>query len=324
MAFRGNPLTVASLVAGSRWAVLTASALLITACGDRSGGKDPLTESAKAESTKPKATATPRPPGDNAQLLKLLSARAQALELGDAQDYVATAVGGQAAEGQARHRRRRRAADRSRAAHRAGHRDQGRPRDAARGHDLLVRERRHRVRQDVADDGAQDARRLADRARSPVRGSAGALGVHALQGAHERPLPGPRAGEPEGRQPDEGPREGPRADEARPARHQGAGAHARDGGSQQQGHQGAHQGLPHAPVARRRGRGAGGDRRPLAAGLVRERSAGLRALALLRQPRRGPPPHGDRARARPLRDGQALRRPRPGLAERGHRDAGLQ
>ena len=55
--------------------------------------------------------------------------------------------------------------------------------------------------------------------------------------------------------------------------------------------------------------------------VVRERSAGLRALALLRQPRRGRTPHGDRARARPLRDGQALRRPRPGLAERGHRDA---
>jgi hypothetical protein len=89
---------VASLVAGSRWAVLAASALLITACGEGSADKEPLTENAKAQSTKPKATATPRPPGDHAQLLKLLSARAKALELGDAQDYPATATGGQAAK----------------------------------------------------------------------------------------------------------------------------------------------------------------------------------------------------------------------------------
>jgi hypothetical protein len=93
----GNPLIVASFVVGSRWAALAASALLVTACGGGSAHNTPAAQ--KSESTtKSKPTPTPtRAPTDVAQLDRLISERAKALELADPDSYSATAVGAQIA-----------------------------------------------------------------------------------------------------------------------------------------------------------------------------------------------------------------------------------
>ncbi len=88
---------MASLVVGSRWAALVASALFITACGGGSAHNTPIAQ--KTESTtKSKPTATPtRAPNDTAQLTQLLADRAKALEVADPDSYSATAVGAQVA-----------------------------------------------------------------------------------------------------------------------------------------------------------------------------------------------------------------------------------
>ena len=120
----------------------------------------------------------------------------------------------------------------------------------------------------------------------PVGRRARAVGVHELQGAHQRALPRARAEEPEGRQPDDGPREGPRADEARAARRQAARAPARRS----------------SPATATDTKALTKDLRTISAlvavaeaqvalaarpgGSRRQRPARVRALALLRQPQR--------------------------------------
>src|SRR5829696_4184911 len=97
LALMGHPLIVASFVVGSRWAALAVSALLITACGGGSASTTPVAKKASTSASKAKATPT-RAPNDTAQLIKLVSARAHALEIGDAEDYAATATGNQVAK----------------------------------------------------------------------------------------------------------------------------------------------------------------------------------------------------------------------------------
>src|SRR4051794_11969402 len=91
----GNPLTVASLLNGSRWSTFPVVALLITACGGGSASTSPQpAKRTSASVSKPKLKAT-KPPGDNAQLNKLLIVRASALQSGEADTYAGTATGAQ-------------------------------------------------------------------------------------------------------------------------------------------------------------------------------------------------------------------------------------
>ena len=88
---------MASLVVGSRWAALVASALLITACGGGSAHNTPVAQKTQS-TTNSKPTPTPtRAPNDTAQLTQLIEERAKALELADPDSYSATAVGAQIA-----------------------------------------------------------------------------------------------------------------------------------------------------------------------------------------------------------------------------------
>jgi hypothetical protein len=85
---------VRSLVDGSRWAALTVTALLITACGDggTAGTTEPVVK--KAAESKPKPKATPAPT-DTELLGALIANRAKALHLNDVDGYAGTATGAQ-------------------------------------------------------------------------------------------------------------------------------------------------------------------------------------------------------------------------------------
>ena len=89
----GNPLIVPSLVVVTRWTALTAAAVFVTACGGSAGTSTP----AKRSSTLAVATpAAKKPPNDTEQLDELLTARANALERGDARAFLGTSTSGQA------------------------------------------------------------------------------------------------------------------------------------------------------------------------------------------------------------------------------------
>jgi hypothetical protein len=88
---------VTSLFDGSRWAALTVAVLLLTACGGHASSTTPPATQ-KSES-KPKPAPT-RPPNDTAQLNRLLTARAQAIQTGDVAALVKTATGAQVAKDQ--------------------------------------------------------------------------------------------------------------------------------------------------------------------------------------------------------------------------------
>jgi hypothetical protein len=86
---------VSSPVAITRWTALAAAAVAFAACGDN-GRDSPSPKSQKASSeTKPKTTPTP-PPSNTAQLTKLLTTRARAIEFGDDADFLNTSMGAQA------------------------------------------------------------------------------------------------------------------------------------------------------------------------------------------------------------------------------------
>jgi hypothetical protein len=85
---------VPALVAMTRWTMLASAALLVAACGD--GAKRSPAPAAKTVSEIRPKTPEKQPPNDTEQLDQLLAARAKALELGDAQDFVETATGAQA------------------------------------------------------------------------------------------------------------------------------------------------------------------------------------------------------------------------------------
>ena len=86
---------MSSPVSITRWTALAAVAVAFAACGDN-GGDSPSPKSQKASSeTKPKATPTP-PPSNTAQLTKLLTTRARAIEFGDDADFLSTSMGAQA------------------------------------------------------------------------------------------------------------------------------------------------------------------------------------------------------------------------------------
>ena len=70
---------MSSPVAITRWTALAAVAVAFAACGDNGGDSPSPTSKKAASKTKPKATPTP-PPNDTAQLAKLLTVRARALD----------------------------------------------------------------------------------------------------------------------------------------------------------------------------------------------------------------------------------------------------
>ena len=144
-----------------RWTVLIAAAALIAACGDSAS-------SAPAPATKKVAESKPKPtPNDAAERHRAAGRAAVDRAPGRSssatpQDFAGHRDGCAGRQGQRAIAAAKALPIGTRGADRRRHRGRGRPRDVARRHGLHVRRHRHDLRQDLADDGAQDARGLAD------------------------------------------------------------------------------------------------------------------------------------------------------------------